>query len=130
MRRPCILFFCTLLLAGLTACPVPTTNLDPDSGGGLIDSSQADAGVEEEETALGQMGEACESSADCEMDDCLNLFSDYGFKGYCSMRCSEDTECSAYNTSDSIWSCRTLGSLGKHCVMECSDEDAPKTTLV
>jgi hypothetical protein len=117
----------TLLASLFIGCPTTTVGDDPDE---LLDpESSADAGVggdNNEDPTFAAMGEACESNDDCEFGDCLNVFGQYNFKGYCSMRCSADSECSEYSDSTVTWSCQSLGQLGSHCMMECVNETCPE----
>ena len=65
---------------------------------------------------------------DCEFGDCLNVFGQYGFKGYCSMR-SMINLC-ATNGGSMPFGAVKPRQLGSHCMMKCDNEPAQKTTSV
>ena len=71
------------LFATLSLACMPVTSPVDDAGGTLSEkeNNEEDEEEEEEETALAQVGEVCETDADCEMGDCLDILSDFGFKG-------------------------------------------------
>ena len=128
MQKIQLLSLLMLLAAFSIGCPANTVGDDPDP---ILDNANvSDAGVSGEnngEPTFTAMGEACESNDDCEFGDCLNVFGQYGFKGYhCSMRCSDDNECATNGGSHAVWSCQNLGQLGSHCMMECDNETCPE----
>ncbi|MBL91865.1 MAG: hypothetical protein CMH56_08670 [Myxococcales bacterium] len=116
-----MLAFC-LSISG--AC-VPTTTGTTEPEETLEEEEQEEQDEEEEEPTLGEIGDFCNSNADCEMGDCLNIFSQYDIKGYCTQTCTADTDCEGYSDENATWACKNLGSSGSHCMMECNNENCP-----
>ena len=111
-------------LSVLVACTPPPSEPAAPSERPIEEESEEEEVPEE--PVLGQAGAACSTDADCESNYCLNVFNQYGIRGYCSQSCTTDAECAQNPSEATTWTCQNLGPSGSRCMMECKEDACPE----